>query len=62
LTEEEYRKHVDNYVHGVTTELLRVTEFTIEGFLPKVFLPFYTPPGTLPRKVQIDRLVYRGIF
>lgn len=41
--------------HGATTEIIRVTEFTVEGYLPKVFLPFYTPPGELPRKVQIDR-------
>ena len=42
--------------HGATTEIIKTTDFTLDGFLPKCFLPFYTPPGHLPRKVQIDRL------
>jgi dynein heavy chain len=43
-------------VHGATTEIIKITDFTMHGYLPKCFLPFYTPPGQLPRKVQIDRL------
>ncbi len=43
-------------MHGATTEIIKTTDFTQAGFAPKCFLPFYAPPGQLPRKVQIDRL------
>ena len=43
-------------VHGASTEIIKTTDFTIDGYLPKSFLAYYTPPGHLPRKVQIDRL------
>lgn len=53
---EELKIHLSNQIHGATTEVIKITDFTINGYLPKCFLPFYTPPGQLPRKVQIDRL------
>lgn len=56
IDKEVLREHLKNQVHGATTEVILTSEFTTEGYLPKVFLPFYTPPGELPRKVQIDRL------
>jgi hypothetical protein len=43
-------------VHGASTQIIKTTDFTIDGYLPKSFLAYYTPPGHLPRKVQIDRL------
>jgi hypothetical protein len=57
VKEDEFREHMKDNKHGKTTEIIRISEFTTEGYLPKVFLPFYTPPGHLPRKVQMDRLV-----
>ncbi len=57
----ELKAHLDSQVHGATTEIIKITDFTIDGYLPKCFLPFYTPPGHLPRKVQIDRYVFYRI-
>jgi dynein heavy chain, axonemal len=48
--------NLENQIHGATTEIIKTTDFTNTGFLPKCFLPYYTAPGELPRKVQIDRL------
>jgi hypothetical protein len=56
IDHDEIQKHLDNYIHGATTEIIKTTDFTVSGFLPKCFIPFYTKPGHLPRKVQIDRL------
>jgi dynein heavy chain len=53
---EEFKKYMDEQIHGATTQIIKITDFTVNGYLPKCFLPFYTPPGALPRKVQIDRL------
>ena len=44
------------HVHGATTEIIKTTDFTLNGFSPKCFLQYYSAPGQLPRKVQIDRL------
>lgn len=52
---DELKLHLSKHVHGATTEIIKITDFTDNGYLPKCFLPFYTPPGQLPRKVQIDR-------
>ena len=52
---DELKIHLGHHVHGATTEIIKITDFTENGYLPKCFLPFYTPPGQLPRKVQIDR-------
>ena len=56
IDENEFKALLKEQIHGATTEIIKTTDFTINGYLPKCFLPFYTPPGTLPRKVQIDRL------
>jgi dynein heavy chain len=53
---EEFKRLLQEQIHGATTEIIKLTDFTMQGYLPKCFLPFYTPPGQLPRKVQIDRL------
>jgi hypothetical protein len=34
--ENEIRRHFDEQKHGVTTEIVKTTEFTTDGFLPKV--------------------------
>lgn len=47
---------MQNQIHGATTEIIKITDFNLNGYLPKCFIPFYTSPGSLPRKVQIDRL------
>lgn len=56
LDPEEFKILLAEQIHGATTEIIKTTDFTTNGYLPKCFLPFYTPPGSLPRKVQIDRL------
>jgi dynein heavy chain len=56
ISHEELKSHLDDQVHGATTEIIKTTDFTQNGFAPKCFLPFYSAPGKLPRKVQIDRL------
>ncbi|RNA15334.1 Dynein heavy chain axonemal, partial [Brachionus plicatilis] len=53
---EKFSQLLKNQIHGATTEIIKITDFTLEGYLPKCFIPFYTAPGSLPRKVQIDRL------
>ncbi len=50
------KNHLKTQVHGATTEIIKATDFTTNGYLPKCFLPYYSAPGQLPRKVQIDRL------
>ena len=55
VDEKALKQQLDNQKYGATTEVLITSEFTLDGYLPKVFLPIYNPPGALPRKVQIDR-------
>ncbi len=38
-----------------TTEFKRSDVYLEKTFEPKVFMPFYTAPYTLPRKVEIER-------
>ena len=54
---DELKNHLKEQVHGATTEIIKATDFTSSGYLPKCFLPYYSPPGQLPRKVQIDRFI-----
>lgn len=55
IDQDELNAHLKEEVHGATTEIIKATDFTTNGYLPKCFLPYYSPPGQLPRKVQIDR-------
>ena len=41
--------------HGPTTENTAVSDFPKDGDRPKVQLPFFTPPGHCPRKIEIER-------
>lgn len=56
IAEHELKAHLNDQVHGATTEIIKTTDFTQNGFSPKCFLSYYSAPGHLPRKVQIDRL------
>ena len=56
IDNNELKNHLKTQVHGATTEIIKATDFTTNGYLPKCFLPYYSAPGQLPRKVQIDRL------
>jgi hypothetical protein len=41
--------------HSHTTEFKRSDLYMEKTFEPKVFMPFYTAPHKLPRKVHIER-------
>ncbi|CAF1636863.1 unnamed protein product, partial [Didymodactylos carnosus] len=47
----EYLQKQDEF----TTELKRSQLYSERAVEPKVFLPFYNAPYTLPRKVEIER-------
>ena len=37
-------------------------DFPDSAYQPKVQLPFFTPPGECPRKIEIERSVYLIVF
>ncbi|PAA45958.1 hypothetical protein BOX15_Mlig009546g7, partial [Macrostomum lignano] len=41
--------------HGPTTKLTELSDFPLKAYEPKVQLPFYTPPGQRPRRVEVER-------
>jgi dynein heavy chain len=41
--------------HGPSTKDTAISDFPQAAYLPKVQLPFFTAPGTCPRKIEIER-------
>jgi dynein heavy chain len=54
-TSEELRRILREQVHGPTSQIIKETDFPERSYEPKVQVPFYTPPGSCPRKIEIER-------
>ncbi|XP_064629143.1 dynein axonemal heavy chain 1-like isoform X2 [Lineus longissimus] len=49
------KDNLDATQYGPSTQMKAISDFPIESYEPKVQLPFFTPPGQCPRKIEIER-------
>ncbi|XP_074644244.1 dynein axonemal heavy chain 1-like [Tubulanus polymorphus] len=54
-TAEELQDQLKTNEHGPSTEITAISDFPVKAYEPKVQLPFFTPPGHCPRKIEIER-------
>lgn len=55
VTPENIGAILDSQQIGLTTEIIKESDFPLQAYKPKVQIPFEVLPGQCPRKIEIER-------
>ena len=52
---DDFDEQLERQKYGPSTKVAKNTDYPMSSWMPKVQMPYYTPPGQTPRKVAIER-------